>query len=87
MSTSTLRRRLKKLDAMAALVSEQQASVDMAERFQLVVSRPGVWPRLHQIVEHGASSDDLEWLEQQTKETGVDFPGVVQALVQLEEEY
>lgn len=87
MSTATLRHRLKKLDAMAALVSEQQVGVDMAERFQLAVSRPGVWPRLHQIAEHGASSDDLEWLELQTKETGVDFPGVVQTLVQLEEEY
>lgn len=87
MNSATLKRRLKKLDAMAALVSERQIGVDMAERFQLAVSRPGVWPRLHQIAEHGASSDDLEWLEQQAKETGVDFPGVVQALVQLEEEY
>lgn len=32
-------------------------------------------------------SYDLEWLDLQTKETGVDFPGMVQTLVQLEEEY
>ena len=87
MSTATFRRRLKKLDAMAARFSEQQVGVDMAERFQQAVSRPGVWPRLHQIAEHGASPDDLEWLEEQTKETGVDFAGVVETLVQLEEEY
>lgn len=87
MSAATLRRRLKKLDAMAARVSEQQVGVDMAERFQQAVSRPGVWPRLHQIAEHGASPDDLEWLEGQTKETGVDFHGVVATLVRLEDEY
>lgn len=87
MSTATLRRRLKKLDAMAARVSEQQVGVDMAERFQQAVSRPGVWPRLHRIAEHGASPDDLEWLEEQTKETGVDFHGVVATLVRLEDEY
>lgn len=87
MSTSTLRRRLKKLDAMAARVSEQQAGADTGKRVQLAVSRPGVWPRLHQIAKHGASPDDLEWLEQQTMETGVDFPGMVKTLVELEEEY
>lgn len=87
MSTATFRRRLKRLDAIAARVSEQRVGVDMAERFQPAVSRPGVWPRLHQIAEHGASPDDLEWLEEQTKETGVDFPGVVETLVRLEEEY
>jgi hypothetical protein len=87
MNTGTLRRRLKKLDTMAARVSDQQVGVDMAERFQQAVSRPGVWPRLHQIAEHGASPDDLEWVERQTAETGIDFPGVIQAMAQFEEEY
>lgn len=87
MSVATLKRRMKKLEALASKATEQNVTVDMASRFRSAVSRPGVWGRLHQIAEHGASPDDLEWLELQTKETGVDFPGVVEMLVRLEEEY
>ena len=87
MSIATLKRRMKRLEERAAKATEQSEVVDMASRFRLAVSRPGVWGRLHQIAEHGASPDDLEWLEQQTTETGVDFPGVVKTLVRFEEEY
>lgn len=87
MSTAILQRRLRKLDALAARASEQSEVIDMAGRFKSAVSRPGVWDRLHQIAEHGASPDDLEWLEQQTKETDVDFLRVVETLVKFEEEY
>ena len=78
---------MKRLEERAAKATEQSEVVDVAGRFRSAVSRPGVWERLDQIAEHGASPDDLEWLELQTKETGVDFAGVVETLVQLEEEY
>lgn len=87
MSIATLKRRMKRLEERAAKTTEQSDVVDMAGRFKSAVSRPAVWGRLHQIAEHGASPDDLEWLEEQTKETGVDFHGVVKTIVQLEEEY
>lgn len=87
MSIATLKRRMKRLEERSAKATEQSEVVDMAGRFRSAVSRPGVWGRLHQIAEHGASPDDLEWLDLQTKETGVDFPGVVEMLVRLEEEY
>lgn len=87
MSIATLKRRMKRLEEQAAKATEANEVVDMAGRFRSAVSRPGVWGRLHQIAEHGASPDDLEWLELQAKETGVDLAGVVETLVQLEEDY
>lgn len=87
MSSGALRRRLKKLDAMTARVSQQAGGDDIAERIEQAVSRPGVWVRLLQIADQGASPDDLEWMERQQEETGIDFIGVVKTLVQLEEEY
>lgn len=87
MSIATLKRRMKRLEERAAKATEQNDVVDMEGRFRSAVSRPGVWERLHHIAEHGASPDDLEWLELETKETGVDFPGVVEILVRFEEEY
>lgn len=87
MSIAILKRRMKRLEERSAKATEQSEIVDMAGRFRSAVSRPGVWERLDQIAEHGASPDDLGWLELQTKETGVDFAGVVETLVQLEEEY
>lgn len=87
MSIATIKRRMKSLEERAVKAYGQSEVVDTAGRFRSAVSKPGVWGRLHQIAEHGASLDDLEWLELQTKETGIDFPGVVEMLVRLEEEY
>ncbi len=89
MSTAMLLNRLTKLDVkMAASIGEENLSKpDIQAAIHEAVSRSGVWPRLNHIVRYGASPDDLDWLEQQTKETGVDFPFVVEILVKLDEEY
>ncbi len=78
---------MKSLEERAVKAYGQSEVVDMADRFRSAVSRPGVWGRLHQIAEHGASPNDLEWMEQQTKGTGIDFPEVVETLVRLDDEY
>lgn len=56
-------------------------------RFQAAIKQRDVMDRLWRIAERGASDDDLEWLEQQTKETGFDFHAAVAACVELNEEY
>lgn len=56
-------------------------------RFEAAIRQPGALDRLFHIAERGASDDDLEWLEQQTKATGFDFHAAVAACVELNEEY
>jgi len=75
---------------LGRLVGSLQLAVagEMAKRrFEAAIRQPGALDRLFQIAEHGASDDDLEWLEQQTKETGFDFHAAVAACVKLNEEY
>ena len=56
-------------------------------KFEAAIKRPGVMDRLWHIAEHGASHDDLDWIEHMTAETGFDFHDAVAIYVQLNEEY
>ncbi len=85
MSAASLRRRLAKLEqkAMPASVPGDEP----LRRFEAALKKPGVMKRLGHIAEHGASPEDQEWLEQQTRETGFDFNAAVAACAELNEAY
>lgn len=84
MSTAALRRRADRLHKSSTTISpEQNAACNLGK----VLKKPGVFDRLRHIAEHGASDDDLEWLDEESKETGADLHAVVAAIVELEEEY
>lgn len=85
MSAASLRRRLAKLEREtmpAAMPGDEPL-----RRFEAALRQPGVMDRLWHIAEHGASPEDLEWLEQQTRETGFDFHAAVAACARFKEEY
>lgn len=84
MSTATRQQRL------GGLVGSLRPAIAKAmamRRFESAIKQPGTLDRLFRIAEHGASDDDLEWLERMTNETGFDFHLAVAACVELNEEY
>jgi hypothetical protein len=86
MSSASMLRRLEALEKL----NEQNTPTPEAgahQRFDEAIKRPGVMDRLWRIAEEGATDNDLEWLEQCTKETGFDFHAAVAACVKLSEEY
>lgn len=85
MSTAALRHRLNKLEQKLKPLDVSMNGTTLP-KFEAAIRQSGVMDRLGHIAEHGASPDDLEWLEERTRETGVDFAGVVEMLVRLEDE-
>lgn len=66
---------------------EEVKRVRALRNFDAAIKVPGVRDRLWHIAEHGASPDDLEWIEQMTTQTGFNFNDAVTACVELHEEY
>lgn len=85
MSVAALGRRLDKVTA-GSLRPVVAAALAM-RRFEAAIKQRNVMDRLWHIAENGATDDDLEWLEQKTKETGFDFHEAVAACVKLVEDY
>ena len=85
MSAAQLRRRLASLEQK--VMPAAMRGDEPLRRFEAALRQPGVMERIEHVAEHGASPEDLEWLEQQTTETGLDFQAAVAACAELNEEY
>lgn len=80
--TGGLRRRLVRLEQEA-----RSAPGAPSQHIEATLKQPGVMARIEHIAEHGASPNDLEWLDDHTKATGFNFREVVMACVKFNEEY